>query len=268
MTWPAQLTDPSYAPSVLTAIAGGRYELEWAPITVGQVQFFINAKPLRIDGVFVNASATLQQQCADALNAILPTPKMMDAAWLGRGATVSPVTLPIASTAVAMVTASGKLDVEMGDSTGCLVCQKTWCITNQLLTHHGMACNYGFPCIPTSGTSWNGVSTEACVSFPSQPKLGRVIQGMGFAHNAQHLDYSQVVWLVHRNCTVDGSARDITDVLTDPALAQLVSHEGVLTSLRQPGVPLISPAKGLKSPGGGSVALLSIAIAAGVALVV
>lgn len=269
MTWPTQLTDPSYSPSVLDAIAQGQYELVWTPITVGRVVFYINARPIRIGGVFVNASATLQQQIADSLDALLPTPKMMDAAWLQRGATITPVTLPIASTSAAMVQASAKLDAQMGSSAGCLLAQKTWCLTNQLLTHPGLACNYGFACIPTSGTSWNGIATEACVAFPTQPMLGRVIQGMGFAHNVQHLDYSQVGWFVHRNCAVDGQAGDLAHVLTDPTLAPLVSAEGALTvpGLRQPGVPIVAPIPGLKSPGMGSVIVTALLIAGAVAIV-
>ena len=246
VAWPTNLTDPAYAPLILGAATQGQYELAWTPIqsvVAGHtVEFLFSARPLRIDGVFVNVSATIQQQVADALGAILPTPKMMDLAWLQRAATISPVTLPITSTANGMLQASAKLDAAMGDTTGALVCQKTWCIANSLVTKPGTALNYGFFCIPTSGTSWNGIATEACASFPTQPKLGRVIQGQGWAHNSAHLDYSQLCPLVHRDAKVDGTRVDIAAILTDSTLAAAVSHEGPLTlpGLRQPGVPLFS----------------------------
>ena len=246
MNYPASLLDASYGPMITSAVTQGDAEIVWTPITTSgngrSVTFLFSAKPLRVGGVFVNVSATIQQQCADALGALLPTPKMMDLAWLARGATIPPVVMPIASTSAAMLTASARLDAAMGSSDGALVCQKTWCIANSLAAKPGTALNYGFFCIPTSGTAWNGIATEACVSFPLQPQKGRVIQGQGWAHNAQHLDYSQVCPLVHRDCQVDGQAADLKDVLTDPALAPLVSHEGVLTlpGLRQPGVPLFA----------------------------
>ncbi len=246
MTFPASLLDPSYGPMVTGAVVGEEAEIAWTPITASgngrTVTFLFSARPLRVGGVFVNVSATIQQQCADALGALLPTPKMMDLAWLARGATIPPMVMPIASTAQAMLAASARLDKAMGDAPGALVCQKTWCIANSLATKPGTALNYGFFCLPTAGTSWNGIATEACVSFPLQPQKGRVIQGQGWAHNAQHLDYSQVAPFVHRTCQVDGHDADLADVLVDPELAPLVSHEGVLTlpGLRQPGVPIFA----------------------------
>jgi hypothetical protein len=48
---------------------------------------------------------------------------------------------------------------------------------------------------------------------------------------------SQTCVLVARLCSVDGVDRDLHDILKDPALASLASHEGVVRVLRQPGVP-------------------------------
>jgi hypothetical protein len=240
--WPEDLRHPSYARSILEAVTARDYELTWTPIRAGRVVFYINARPLRVRGVFVNVSATLQQQVADVLGAMLPTPKMMDAAWLGRSATIEAITRPIASTSAAMVQASAALDEEIagaGDPAGCILCQKTWALGNSLLQHPGRALNYGDFVLPTRGTSWRGIATEACVSI-ANPALGRVIQGQGWAHNPLHLDYSQVGWFVRHECLVDGVAGDVRDVLRDHALAKYVSHEGVLTvpELRQPGVPV------------------------------
>lgn len=248
MTWPANLLDASYGTSVLNAVTQKEYELTWTPITASssdhEVKFLFSERPLRIDGVFVNVSATTQQQCADALGALLPTPKMMDLAWLQRAATISPAILPIASTSAAMIQASSQLDARIsaaGAPSGAIVCQKTWALGNSLLAHSGRAMNYGFFVIPNQGTAYSGIATEACVSI-TDPKKGRVIQGQGWAHDPSHIDYSQCAWFVHRSCQVDGVDADLADVLRDKTLAPLVSHEGPITvpGLRQPGVPVFS----------------------------
>lgn len=249
MNWPPDLRDPSYAQAVLGAVTQGEHELEWGTLPVAggghSIELLFARDAMKIDGVRVNASATLQQQLADALGALLPTPKIMDLAWLARSATVLPVTMPVSSTSAAMVSASQQLDRERAnvDTSGIVVQQKTWAIGNSLLTHAGRAMNYGFPVVPNQpGAKWNGIATEACVSFPTRPDLGRVIQGQGWAHDPSHLDYSQVVWLVHRACKVDGADADLASVLLDPTLAPLVSHEGKLDPrvLRQPRVPIFS----------------------------
>jgi hypothetical protein len=251
-SWPKNLLDPSYARMVLDAVRSHEHDLTWTNVQAGRVGFFINARPLRIGGVFVNVSATLQQELADLLGAMLPTPKMMDAAWLMRAATIDVVTLPIASTSAAMLRASQKLDAEIlaaGDPAGCMLCQKTWALGNSLLAHRGRAMNYGDFVIPTSGTSWRGIATEACVSI-RDPAQGRVIQGQGWAHDPSHLDYSQVGWFVLRECTVDGARADMHDVLQDKTLAPFVSHEGVITvpGLRQPGLAPHAPTTAAGAP--------------------
>ncbi len=48
---------------------------------------------------------------------------------------------------------------------------------------------------------------------------------------------SQTCVLVHAWCEVDGSPMRLADVLTNPELAPLASCQGVMTVLRQPGVP-------------------------------
>jgi hypothetical protein len=242
MQWPTNLLDASYASSVLKAVTAGEHVLNWAalPVSTGgrEIELLFSALPLRIDDVFINVSATLQQQVADLLGAMLPTPKIMDLAWLARAVKMAPVILPIASTSAAMVQASGKLDAnlaQLGYQSGTATCQKTWAIGNSLLTHPGKAMNYGFAVIPNQPNNYySGIATEACVSIPASQ--GRVIQGQGWAHDSSHLDYSQACYLVHRSCRVDGSDVDLATVLQDPTLAPLLSHEGVLQTLRQPGV--------------------------------
>lgn len=48
---------------------------------------------------------------------------------------------------------------------------------------------------------------------------------------------SQICVLVSLDCTLDGQPAKLYDILQDPELAPLASHQGVLKCLRQPGVP-------------------------------
>jgi hypothetical protein len=247
LSWPKNLLDPSYAKMVLDAVAEEEYVLRWAPIRVSSpdgtqvIEILFSSDALKIGGIRVNVSATIQQQIADAIGALLPTPKIMDLAWLVRPTTLRPVLLPIAATSDSMIQASQLLDkaiVGLDSPPGILVSQKTWAIGNSLAIHKGRAMNYGDFVIPNQPNHfYSGIATEACVSFPTKPQLGRVIQGQGWAHDIAHLDYSQIAWFVHRSCTVNGSVRDLGAVLTDAKLAPLLSHEGPLQLLRQPGVP-------------------------------
>jgi hypothetical protein len=104
---------------------------------------------------------------------------------------------------------------------------KNWVITNQLATHPGKAANYGWfdPKAPYG-------------SKPGGRGPHRLWQPLGLAHDTRHGDYSQIVRLVHRACTVDGGVRDLVDVLHDRELAPLASDEGVMRVWRIPGVPL------------------------------
>lgn len=230
--------------AILGHVSSGDYEQSWWPLTLGRVQLMVSADALKIGGVRINASATVQQQIADALACLLPTPKVFDAMWLARAATLTPAIIPISSTTAAMVEASRMLDTQLtalGNPKGIVVQQKTWALSNVLASHPGKAANYGFFVIPNQpGYKWNGIGTDPCASFPLQPQRGRVIQSVGTAHDPSHTDYSQCVWLMQRRCLVDGQPADLAAVLADPTLSQLVSSEGPLKVLRQPGVPIFA----------------------------
>ncbi len=248
---------PDYGPArdaaILAHAAAGDLEADWTTFTVaGRIGLTVTGDSVKLAGVRINVSAQVQQQLADAFGAMLPTPKIMDLMWLARAATITPVVMPISSSTAAMVQASAGIDAQIktaGSPAGILVSQKTWCIGNSLAAHPGKAMNYGFFCIPDSGTSWRGIATEACVSIVA-PAQGRVIQGQGWAHDIRHEDYSQCCWLVSRQCTVDGAARDLGDVLQDPSVASLLSHEGPLTLLRQPGVDVFNTSFVSRLPSG------------------
>ncbi|MEO5803450.1 MAG: immunoglobulin domain-containing protein [Verrucomicrobiota bacterium] len=57
---------------------------------------------------------------------------------------------------------------------------------------------------------------------------GSFIQPLSAVHEETYADYSHGIRLVQMNVTVDGISKTLTNVLTDPNLAALVSDEGVI----------------------------------------
>ena len=62
---------------------------------------------------------------------------------------------------------------------------------------------------------------------------GEPIQPLSTIHGAQYADYSHGVRLVHRTVLVDGTPRDIYELLADPRFATLVSDEGVIRNAQE-----------------------------------
>ena len=229
--------------AILDAVQNGQAVFSWSTITSSipgyDASFSVMADALEVEGIRVGVSAYLEQQIADLLGCFLLTPKLADMIWLQRQTTLSPIPLgassAMASTAMmtkesqAIDAALAKLSTPYGliSTVG-----KHWVLDNDLLTHSGRAINYGWH---FEGTI-PGVPAERAVTPGVQ-----VIQGKGWAHDAQHSDYSQTCVLVSRASMVNGLAADLGDVLTHPETAPLVSAQGPLRLLRQPGVPELPP---------------------------
>jgi len=75
-----------------------------------------------------------------------------------------------------------------------------------------------------------------CSKFPTIPGLCP-IQGLSIVHNNCYADYSHGIRMVSPLATLDGQSVNLVDILTNPELAPILSHEGVLKVLRQPHVP-------------------------------
>lgn len=202
------------------------------------------------------------QMACDALGLQMPTAKLLDLVYAARQVRVSPctfcpdsngnvtVTDPStgAKSTVSMlsVTAMFAHDARVSGAQGGfqgLICNsgKGWFICKNLGSAHpqgGWRCaNYG----------WYDASAPY-VSVQGQYKLW---QPLSTAHNEFHVDYSQVVYAWHPIMMVDGIEIPTADVLRNPALAPMVSHEGALPFSRHPrlaayepegGVVLIAPA--------------------------
>jgi hypothetical protein len=225
---------------ILQQVQAGNFEARWSSIvsTAGDhtAVFIVMADALKVDGVRVNVSARLEQQIADVLNASLLTPKLADLIWAQRLVDVAPKPRAITSSTQAMLAQSQALDAAVAGQDG-LVCTvgKHWVIDKDLAAHPGKAENYGWH---FHGSSFQGITGEVCASLMKGPNGAyvRLIQGRGWAHDMSHVDYSQNCVLVAKQCWVDGALMNLSDVLTNPDLAALASHNGVTTILRQPGV--------------------------------
>lgn len=248
---------------IVAAVAAGKGSWKWAPVTVksgGRVLVFnVLADAVRIDGVRLNVSATAEQQCADYIGGILLTARMADLAFVGATLQLEPSPQTITATTAAMVAHSARVDAQItkhgGPPASGIVADvgKDWILSNKLVDRPAgaklpagvVAANYGWH---VSSSPWKGIKPERS-TLPS----GYVIQGVGTSHDRSHVDYSQVCRVVSIDCELDGAARDLRDVLRDAALASLVSSEGVLKTVRQPGVDPPPPGTSKVSGDGGEL---------------
>jgi hypothetical protein len=260
---------------VLQYVLHGDAEYSWVPLVVNaRLTIFVMPDALKLGGVRIGAGAGLAQQIADALGAMLLTPKILDLMFAARAVTIPP---ELQYDATQMLTThwfvkeSARIDAALaaaGDGSGIIqTVGKPWMLTNLLNAHPGKACNYGWHVPPgtVAANKWEGTPAYASQTLPGI----YVLQQPSYAHALDEADYSEMVLLMHQTCTLDGESVPMSKVLTNPALASMVSQEGVLTvpGLRQPGVPIVAPIQGLKSPGMGSVIVTALLIAGAVAIV-
>lgn len=206
-------------------------------------EFAVFAMPLAIDNVYIGAGAYQLQQIADSLDCMLLTPRLLDLMYAQRQWTIMPQTdydPRMMSTAWwqrhtdhinAALQKVGYNGDGLVQSVG-----KPFVLTNKLLDHPGRGCNYGWHVAPGTPNPWAGVPIYRAETDGSE----RVIQQPGFAHGLDQNDYASTVLLVSRQCRIDDRAMDLADVYRDAELAGLVSGEGALKIVRQPGVPIVA----------------------------
>jgi hypothetical protein len=241
---------PARDKAILTHIEAGDFEAPFATITSTwnghTADFYVFADALKIAGVRINVSAYLEQQIADLLSCSLMTAKVADLRWAQRAVTLPPYPRPIANSTAVMVNQSSVIDVALsatGYQTGIVeTTGKNWLIDTLLDKHPGRAINYGWHFDGTfQGKTWDQSVTGSA----------RVIQGRGWAHDSAEVDYSQVCILVSRTCVIDGTEKfDLWELLRDSGLAPLASAQGVLKTMRQPGVPVLGPLVSINDPTG------------------
>lgn len=236
---PAQLQSREEA--ILQAVeASDVAPIEWIEVATKNSShegtLFVAADALRIgnaeDSIRVVTGAHVSQLIADELGCYLLTPHILDLVFKSAIRQITPCTQN--SWADGSMAFTGrmiehheaieeKLDREpirhgLIDNVG-----KIWAITRKVLGKVGLAANYGW--YVDSG------ALRAANSW-----AGRVHQSVGHAHNTEHVDYSQTIRLMKRTMILDGEEIDVADCARNPELASLVSHEGVLSDMRYPGI--------------------------------
>ncbi len=206
--------------------------------------FNVFADALRISGVRVSVSAETEQKIADITGCSLLTPKLADLIWMQRSIHIPP--FPHAVDASSDMTSnqwsldhSKHIDEEISKSGSIGVIStvgKHWVIDNDLSKITNKAMNYGWHFV---GPNFQGIRGDVTASLLMDEKgtYTRLIQGRGTRHDMHHTDYSQTCVLVSRSCLVDGVESDLFDILSNPELAPLASHQGMMSVFRQPGVP-------------------------------
>jgi hypothetical protein len=224
---------PARDAAILAALSAGQCTWNWTPITstyAGHTgTFYVMTSGLSLGGVRLAGSAFLCQTIADMLGACLTTPRLLDLAWL-QGYQIPPqIVSPNTTSTASMVKESALVDAASAGAGSGLVAPigKPWVLSRNITSSR--AALYGWQ-------SKVPVGLATLVASPATPGV-KVIQPLSTAHDVHYVDYSSSVNLVRRACYVDNAPRDLYDVVQDPVLSALVSHEGALPT-RQPGVPV------------------------------
>lgn len=173
---------------ILQAVAAGRAEHDWCPLQLADssgnvLHLRVSCDALKIDGVRVNVDATVQQEVADRLGALLLTPKLVDEIYR-RSAKLPPSPQPITASVEGMIAHSGRVDQLARDRQArtppaLANVGKDWVLTKRLFTPENVsarkAANYG----------WLGTAVS---KFPSVTGLP-IIQNVGLVHSREHSDY-------------------------------------------------------------------------------
>ena len=199
---------------ILSKIETGAFELEWVPLKVNDdLTVFVSSDALKIDGVRINVSATLQQEIADRVGGELLTTEIADLIWV-QGDRIAPSTQTITGSVAGMIRHSQEVDSKLSEvanrkglatNTG-----KHWVRDNlNLNTVH--AINYGWHKRPGPSDGKNlAPSLRKVDGYPL-----RLIQTRGTFHDRFHWDYSQTCTLVCSVCTYKGvETTPLEDILT------------------------------------------------------
>ena len=186
-----------------------------------QVMFWVTPDYLAVgsddDFFLVPLSPQIGQRIADLVGASLPTPRMVDAVWASARHRLAPIRLETNE----LMSTVGYFEIHdrlvraqrglHGVPPGALVAghKKDVVLSATLSANPGKVAIYG----------WH------------RPD-GRPIQPLSTALSDTWVGYNHGVRLVARDILVDGTRRDLSDVLRDPDLAPLLSDDGVIAGAR------------------------------------
>lgn len=239
---------------ILDRVQRGHFDMTWTPLIVSDrnhvITLQVSREPMRVDGVIFGAGAKLGQQIADTLGCRMVTSKIKDIMYAAAVMKINPITIgnfhtldglpPLTLNDMekteAFVRHTNLVDRAIQEaggrpSTGIIMSlEKSFILSNQASAAHGV--NYGwYVNVPYGTTNWLGVPVHPSVTLTST-----VIQQPGTWHGLDQDDYASGTAFVREDVGVDGQLMALDDVLRDPTLAPILSVEGTLHWLRQPGV--------------------------------
>lgn len=231
--------DIEYHKIVLNSAVNDHHLASWHFITIENLK--ISVCPLLTigddkDPTPVMVSATTQQLLADNLGAMLPTTKVMDEMFKQAELKISAITHPTWVSDKSMglpyrlveqidyLTKAGATQYGTFAFGG----WKSWCLSRQLDYHqmregseaavnHGLYLKQGFQGVPVTRNGLFAYQVE------------------GAAHGRFEVDYSQCCVLMSNKCYIDDEQHNTADILQSPSLAHLLSYDGPLKEMRQPG---------------------------------
>lgn len=233
---------------ILSEIKAGNCEFKYLPITSKYKEhtatFEVFTDALKIEGVRINVSAKLQQEIADHMGCLLMTAKIADLRHQQADTTLKPHPRydasggRLMSTVDWMIWHSNQIDNDLSklpndygiiDTVG-----KHWIIDDTLSRPKikNQSVNYGWH---YKSGAISGVPRDLPVSYKEMPGV-YMIQSRGYHHDYHHIDYSQICVLVARDCVINGSRKDLVEILADEELSYLANHSGKTSVWRQPGV--------------------------------
>ena len=244
--------------AILAAVDRGDIKPQWTRIRSQAnghtAEFDVLADALMLDGVRISTSARTMQLLADKFSALLMTPRLLDLAFLQAPRQIPPQRLAPSAATAAMMKESSAIDVALrtlamngGPEAGAVapfgkhwvLCRALDGVKPPMAGRSWHAALYGWPVGPQYRTAFLASNKDVALHKGTLPGV-EVVQPIATPHDFLYVDYAMTTHMVRRACTVDGKTGDVAVVLRDPVLAALASHEGPLTVLRQPGVP-VSP---------------------------
>jgi len=231
---------------IFDRVMAGTFEAKWVDISYDilgrKVKLQVMEDALKIDGVRVNVSASLQQRLADVFDASLMTAQVADLVYINAIRKIGPFPMKISTSVSAMKKHSSGVDVKLKTlsvSEGLVADPgKNWILDKKLESSPRRACNYGWHFLGSSYSGISGFSVASKFNTINYQPI-KVIQPNAIAHDAFHSDYSQVCQLVSQICWVDGIEKRFSELLIDPKDSVLVSHQGPLKLIRQPGIQVV-----------------------------
>ena len=234
---------------IIDNVKNNNYEIEWAPIEINsqnhKLIIYVTKDVLKINSIRINVSARLQQQIADILDVSLPTGKISDLIFDRADIILEPNTRAITATTDAMIEYSQLIDQQLvskypnmtpDQCTLIATLGKDWLIDNLATSIHGV--NYGWH-IKSTSNSWKGIAIYPCCSLIKDPATGsyfKIIQQPSTYHNLDQDDYSQKARYVRKDILLDDNTSTLSYILTTPEIAPMISYDGVIKNLKQPGV--------------------------------